>query len=762
MTLHDKIGQMVGLAFGGTTYNEQLKTQIEDIKAGLIIFFKDNCDNPRQVFELNKMINKRARATNTIPPFIALDQEGGMVARVTEGITQSPGAMPIGATQNPKNAYHLAYNMGVELRELGFNFNFAPVGDIQNNPQNPVINVRSYSEKPEVVCEYVKEAVLGYTDANMMTSIKHFPGHGDTAVDSHVGLPKVDFDEKRLYDVELKPFLMAKELNLPGIMAAHVMFTKYDAKYPTTLSKVVVGDLLRKQIGYNGLVVTDSLTMAAVFQNFTLEEIVYNSISSGCDILLLCGGRNIEMQKEFAEIGVRLVEEGKIPMEVIDRAVERILKAKEMFKVGQMPDTFDESKFEIKESMEFAESVAKESITKVCDKHHLLPLTKDQKTLIVFPKIKVVTLAENEQSELTSLADFYPYKTDKIYMSLNPDLDEQAELLKIKDNYDRIIYCSYNAVFNPNQADLINSLNPKKTVVVSFRTPYDLDVLNVGTYLCAYEATKLSFKAVSLALTTNVANGKLPITLKERRKKPMKVYVVKDYDAMSKKASEIFIERLQANPYATLGLATGSSPIGTYKYLIKAYEEGKISFENVKTYNLDEYCGIDKNHPQSYYYFMHEQLFNHVNVKEENVHIPSTEGENIAKQCEDYNNALKSVSIDLQLLGIGGNGHIGFNEPNTSFDQETFIVELAEGTRLDNARFFASLDEVPTHAMTMGIKNIMEAKEILMLISGKNKAETVRKLLMDPVDEVFPASILHRHPNVTVIIDEDAYSLMKK
>ena len=241
----------------------------------------------------------------------------------------------------------------------------------------------------------------------------------------------------------------------------------------------------------------------------------------------------------------------------------------------------------------------------------------------------------------------------------------------------------------------------------------------------------------------------------------MKVIVVKNYDEMSKKAAEIFIEQLKNKPNSILGLATGGSPVGTYKELIKAYNNGEISFKDVKTYNLDEYCGIDINHPQSYYYFMHDNLFNHVDIKEENVHIPSARGENIAKQCADYNEALHSVEIDIQLLGIGSNGHIAFNEPGTSFDQETFIVELTEKTRQDNKRFFNSIDEVPTHAMTMGIKNIMQAKSIVMLISGASKKETVEKLLKGPITESFPASILHNHPDVTVIIDEDAYQNMK-
>lgn len=515
MTLKEKIGQMIGLAFSGTEYSEDLKYQVEEIGVGLIIYFKDNCASPEQIFNLNKIINSQAK----IAPFISLDQEGGMVARVTQGVTQSPGAMAISATQNVKNAYDMAYNMGVELRKIGFNLNFAPVGDINNNPKNPVINVRSYSEDPHVVKEYMHEAVKGYTDAGMMTTIKHFPGHGDTAVDSHVGLPVIDFDKERLEQVELVPFRLAKEENLPGIMASHVLYTKYDNEYPTTLSKKVVTGLLREEIGYDGLVVTDSLTMSAVFGRFSIEEIALHSFNSGCDILLLCGGRQLEMQKQFAEAALRLAEEGKIPLEVIDRSVERILRYKKMFNVGQMADSFEDIKdeLEVPSSMEAAKKVAQDSMTLVKNENNLIPINKEQKTLVVFPQIKVVTLVENEDSTLNSLGDFMPFEVDKHYISLDPTEEEKQILLNKEKDYDVIVYCSYNACFNKEQEKLINNLNKDKLIVVAIRTPYDINVLDVPTYLCAYEASVLSFQAIANVLSgKNKATGKLPVTIKEK------------------------------------------------------------------------------------------------------------------------------------------------------------------------------------------------------------------------------------------------------
>lgn len=240
----------------------------------------------------------------------------------------------------------------------------------------------------------------------------------------------------------------------------------------------------------------------------------------------------------------------------------------------------------------------------------------------------------------------------------------------------------------------------------------------------------------------------------------MKVIRCKDYDECSKVAADVFVEAIKANPEIILGLATGSSPIGIYKNLIKNYEEGNISFKNVRTYNLDEYVGISRENDQSYYYFMHDNLFNHVDIVEENVHVPYAYEGAYAESCKAYTEELKKVSVDIQLLGIGANGHIGFNEPGTSFDQETFIVELTEKTREDNKRFFASIDDVPTHAITMGIADIMRAKKIVLIACGENKAEAVKMLLSEQVTTDFPASALHNHNDVIVVIDEAASKLL--
>lgn len=241
----------------------------------------------------------------------------------------------------------------------------------------------------------------------------------------------------------------------------------------------------------------------------------------------------------------------------------------------------------------------------------------------------------------------------------------------------------------------------------------------------------------------------------------MKVIITRDYEELSERASQFIVDIIESNPAATLGLATGGTPLGLYGCLVAKYKAQVISFHQVKTYNLDEYYSLPKTHPQSYYFYMHWHLFNNIDIQPENINIPEGTGKGIEILCREYNEKLRSVAIDLQILGIGNNGHIGFNEPGTPFDQETHIVELTPATREANKRFFNSLEEVPRYAITMGIKNIMKAKKILLLASGVSKARAIRDLVAGPVTETLPASALKQHPDATVIVDQEAASMIK-
>ncbi len=242
----------------------------------------------------------------------------------------------------------------------------------------------------------------------------------------------------------------------------------------------------------------------------------------------------------------------------------------------------------------------------------------------------------------------------------------------------------------------------------------------------------------------------------------MNIIICRDYQAVSDQAAQKVITLLQSHPHAKLGLATGSSPIGLYDRLVNAYQSKQISFKDVMTFNLDEYVGIPRTHSQSYYSFMNEHLFKYIDIEPNNIHIPDNDIHRIDEIAKEYNRLLKKNPLDLQVLGIGSNGHIGFNEPGTPLGNETFVVTLDERTRKDNSRFFSSLDEVPKYAITMGIKNIMRAKELLLIASGKEKADAVYQMINGEVTSDLPASILQLHPNCTIILDEPAASKIQE
>lgn len=243
----------------------------------------------------------------------------------------------------------------------------------------------------------------------------------------------------------------------------------------------------------------------------------------------------------------------------------------------------------------------------------------------------------------------------------------------------------------------------------------------------------------------------------------MVIYATKDYQELSKKAANIIAAQIISKPDSVLGLATGSTPVGAYQQLIEKYINGDLDFSKITSVNLDEYKGLPGDHDQSYRYFMNTNLFDHVNIRKECTNVPNGLVEDGEKECADYDALIESLGgIDLQLLGIGGNGHIGFNEPADVFVKGTHLVTLTEETRQANARFFASIDEVPTHAYTMGIGNIMSAGKILLLASGANKAQALYDTVYGAIDPQVPASILQLHSDVIIVADEAALSIIRE
>lgn len=243
----------------------------------------------------------------------------------------------------------------------------------------------------------------------------------------------------------------------------------------------------------------------------------------------------------------------------------------------------------------------------------------------------------------------------------------------------------------------------------------------------------------------------------------MRIYAAVNYEEMSKRAASILAAHVITRPGAVLGLATGSTPVGTYDRLATMYQEGTLDFSRITTVNLDEYEGLAGDHPQSYRYFMDKHLFDRINIPREHTHIPDGLAQNSTEECKRYTALLHSLgNIDIQLLGIGSNGHIGFNEPSDSFCRDTHVAELTEQTRKNNSRFFSLPEEVPARALTMGIGNIMSAGSILLLANGKNKSNALFAALFGPVTPRVPASILQFHSNVTIVADEEALDSIRE
>lgn len=237
----------------------------------------------------------------------------------------------------------------------------------------------------------------------------------------------------------------------------------------------------------------------------------------------------------------------------------------------------------------------------------------------------------------------------------------------------------------------------------------------------------------------------------------MKVIILDNYDDVSKKASDIIIKHLKENPNLKLGLATGSSPIGTYKELIKEYKKGIVSFKNVTAFNLDEYVGLDKSHNQSYHYFMEDNLFNQIDINKENCFIPNGCAKDLEEEVKRYDNLLEEYNYsDIQILGIGENGHIAFNEPNFALSTATSVVNLTEETINANSRFFERKEDVPKTAITMGLKGILSSKKIILIATGEKKAKAIKELLIGKVTTSNPSTFLNLHKDVTIIVDKEA------
>ncbi|MFU0825613.1 beta-N-acetylhexosaminidase [Clostridium sp.] len=328
MTLDEKIGQMFIVGIDGYDLNDNSKSLIEKYKVGGFILFKDNIKNVNQLLSLTNSL-KMENSSNKIPLFLSVDEEGGKVTRMPDELKSFPTNKVIGKINDEDFSNKIGKTIASEIKSFGFNMDFAPVLDINNNPKNPVIGSRSFGSNPDVVTKLGIETMKGIQSENVISVVKHFPGHGDTSVDSHIGLPSVNNDLKRLEEFELIPFKNAIENKADAVMIAHILLPKIDEKNPSSMSKTIITDILRNNLKFNGVVITDDMTMGAITKNYDINDAAVKSIKAGSDIVLICHGYDNEIK--VINSLKNAVLKGEITEERIDESVYRILKLKEKY-----------------------------------------------------------------------------------------------------------------------------------------------------------------------------------------------------------------------------------------------------------------------------------------------------------------------------------------------------------------------------------------------------------------------------------------------
>lgn len=526
MSLRDKVAQMVMVGFKEPQISEHARKMIADYHVGGIILFLRNFENPLQVARLNNDLQALSEQACGLPLLISTDQEGGMVARLVQDATVFPGNMALGATRSVDYAYQAAKMSAEELRAVGVHVNFAPVLDVNNNPANPVIGVRSYGECPDLVAELGVAAVRGYQDGGVIATLKHFPGHGDTDTDSHLALSAVNHDRQRLDEVELKPFRAAIAAGAGAVMTAHVTFPAIDPTpgLPATLSQPVLTGLLREELGFKGLIFTDCMQMKAISDNFGTAQAAVMTVKAGADCVLVC--HTLEMQIQAIEGLWAAVERGEISEERIDQSVRRLLAAKEQLGLiansrvdpDAIPTVVGAAAHQAK-----AREIMEHAITLVRNDQGLLPLklAAHARVLVITPRAGALTIAEDKLEVASTLGraiqSRHPHVLELSYAHVTIDDETRRRVVEQAQAADLIIVGTVNANLYVGEADLINDLLGlrKPTVVLALRNPYDLMVCpQASTYLTVYEYRDASIEAAVACLFGEVSpTGRLPVTI---------------------------------------------------------------------------------------------------------------------------------------------------------------------------------------------------------------------------------------------------------
>ncbi|MGB6371219.1 MAG: beta-N-acetylhexosaminidase [Atribacterota bacterium] len=516
MTLEEKIGQMFQVGFSGAEITSGISEMIRDYHVGGIIYFRRNIKSLRQVSKLsNELQAISIKQRVGLPLMISTDQEGGIVHRLIGG-THFPGNMTLGATRNAKLAKRMGQAIASELKAVGINMDFAPVLDVNNNPLNPVIGIRSFGEDPFLVAELGVAFIKGVQSEGVIACGKHFPGHGDTIIDSHLSLPIVKHNRIHLEKVEFYPFVQAIQAGVDSIMTAHVCFSSIEPKkgIPATLSYNVLTNLLRKELGYTGIIITDCMEMKAIADGFGISEGAIMSIKAGSDIVLV--SHSINKQKQAIEMVVEAVRKGEISEERINQSVLRILQLKKKKICLKSIIGSNYQKIDKKMDEELAYQIAKKGVTLVKDESNLIPIDmfNSKKILVLDFFLKRSSLVEDDIENKKLLIDFL--REERVEVKHYTSFEGECTM-PLLEGIDRIIVCSFNAIHNPYQVKIIRKIQTLNIpFIVLSSNPYDLQAFpEVSTFLTTYDYSPFNFQVASEIIVGKYkAQGILPVTLK--------------------------------------------------------------------------------------------------------------------------------------------------------------------------------------------------------------------------------------------------------
>jgi len=514
MSLREKLGQMFVTGFPSTTISEEMIDVIENYHVGNMIIFSHNVANKQQLSELVRELQKHFVKHNGVPGFITIDQEGGRVVRMPEEATNIAGAMAIASTGKPEYAYEAGKLTAKELKAIGINFNLAPVMDINNNPLNPVINIRSYGDKAETVSTYGIQMMKGLLDEGVMSSLKHFPGHGDTNVDSHLGLPVIDKTLEELEALELVPFKAAIDAGAKGIMSAHILFPQIEKSgLPGTMSRTIITDILKGKLGYKGLVVSDCLEMNAIKEFYGTAKGALGAVKAGVDLVFISHSPLI-VKDAIHEIEAA-VESGELDIAIIDQAVANILAHKAIYA------PIEEHQVEVvgcQEHQAISQQIRTESISLV--QGAVTPIEIGSKDVCVLGSLSYRTdLASSSVNNDLCFASYVGnvLKIDAHVCDLSPSEAEIDSLVDLLKQYKHIVFGVFNARENSGQLSLAKKLISSgcKVTLIALGRPYDLALIEgAAASLTLMEYSKPAFASIiPILLGEKAPTGQLTIAL---------------------------------------------------------------------------------------------------------------------------------------------------------------------------------------------------------------------------------------------------------